>query len=142
LFFLTEDQAGALLGTMADASTWGSRLAVDLTSAALLRHPLTQEFLGALRADGTPWRFGTDDPITFLREHGWIVEDLKQPGEPGAGEGRWPYGVYPAEVSAVPRNWLIGATVHPEAGQDQKTPTRPAPGHLRSANQESRIANN
>ncbi|MGH3781374.1 MAG: SAM-dependent methyltransferase [Pseudonocardiaceae bacterium] len=113
LFFLTEDQAGALLDTMAAASARGSRLTVDLTSATLLRHPLTQGFLGALRADGTPWRFGTDDPITFLRDHGWAVEDLKQPGEPGAGEGRWPYGVYPAEVSGVPRNWLVGATVQP-----------------------------
>lgn len=117
LFFLTEVQAGTLLDTMAAASARGSRLVVDLTSAALLRHPLTQNFLGALRADGTPWRFGSDEPITFLHAHGWVVEDLKQPGEPGAGEGRWPYGVYPAEVSGVPRNWLLGATVQPEAGR-------------------------
>lgn len=111
LFFLTEDQAGALLDTMAAASAPGSRLAVDLTSQALLRHPMTQGFLEALRADGTPWRFGTDDPTTFLAAHGWTVEDLKQPGEPGAGEQRWPYGVYPADTPGVPRNWLVDATV-------------------------------
>lgn len=127
LFFLTEDQAGTLLDTMAAASAWASRLVVDLTSAALLHHPLTQGFLGALRADGTPWRFGTDDPITFLRDHGWVVEDLKQPGEPGAGEGRWPYGIPPAEVSGVPRNWLVVATVQPENGQGPGTTNQTRP---------------
>jgi methyltransferase (TIGR00027 family) len=110
LFFLTEDQAGILLDTMAAASAAGSKLAVDLTSASLLRHPMTQDFLDALRADGTPWCFGTDDPAAFLHDHGWSITDLKQPGEPGAGQGRWPYRVHPTEIAGVPRNWLARAT--------------------------------
>lgn len=59
-----------------------------------------------------------------------MVEDLKQPGEPGAGEGRWPYEVYPPEVyppevSGVPRNWLVSAALQPN-GEDRErtTPTR------------------
>jgi hypothetical protein len=95
---------------MAAASAAGSKLAVDLTSASLLRHPMTQDFLDALRADGTPWRFGTDDPTAFLHDHGWSITDLKQPGEPGVGQGRWPYRVHPTEIAGVPRNWLARAT--------------------------------
>jgi methyltransferase (TIGR00027 family) len=109
LFFLTEEQAGRLLETIAGAGPSDSRLVVDMTSAALLRHPMTQPFLRRLREDGTPWQFGSDDPAAFLRTHGWVVEDLRQPGEPGAGEGRWPYPVAPLETRGVPRSWLITA---------------------------------
>ncbi|MER5704065.1 SAM-dependent methyltransferase [Micromonospora sp. NPDC002296] len=109
LFFLTEEQAGRLLETVAGASQPGSRLVIDLTSAALLRHPMTQSFLQRLRDDGTPWQFGTDDPADFLAAHGWTVRDLRQPGEPGAGEGRWPYAVAPREARGVPRSWLVSA---------------------------------
>jgi methyltransferase (TIGR00027 family) len=110
LFFLTEDHAGALLKSMAEASAPGSWLAVDMTSAALLRHPVTQPFLSALRADDTPWQFGTDDPQGFLADHEWVIRDLKQPGQPGAGAGRWPYEVLPDHFRGVPRNWLVNAT--------------------------------
>lgn len=109
LFFLTEEEAGRLLDTVAGACPPGSRLVVDLASAATLRHPMTQSFLRLLREDGTPWRFGTDDPEGFLAAHGWTVQDLRQPGEPGAGEGRWPYAVPPREARGVPRSWLISA---------------------------------
>ncbi|HET9382957.1 MAG TPA: SAM-dependent methyltransferase [Streptomyces sp.] len=109
LFFLTEEQVGRLLDTVLGACPPGSRLVVDMTSRTLLRHPLTQPFLRSLREDGTPWQFGTDEPEAFLARHGWTVQDVKQPGEPGAGAGRWPYGVAPREVGGVPRNWLVSA---------------------------------
>lgn len=109
IFFLTQEQAGRLLEAAAGACPPGSRLVVDMTSASLLRHPMTQPFLRLLREDGTPWRFGTDDPEAFLKGHGWQVRELKQPGEPGAGSGRWPYAVAPREAPGVPRNWLVSA---------------------------------
>lgn len=109
MFFLTEHQAGRLLADMAGASGPSSGLVVDMTSTALLKHPMTQPFLARLCADGTPWQFGTDDPTGFLLSHDWVVRDLKQPGEPGAGEGRWPYAVPSSGVRGVPRNWLINA---------------------------------
>lgn len=111
VFFLTEEQAGGLLEAVAGACPPDSWLVVDLTSATLLRHPMTQPFLKRLREDGTPWRFGSDDPREFLSRHGWVVRDLKQPGEPGAGEGRWPYPVAPREARGVPRSWLVSAVV-------------------------------
>jgi methyltransferase (TIGR00027 family) len=109
VFFLTEEQVVRLLDTVAGACPADSRLVVDMTSATLLRHPMTQPFLRRLREDGTPWQFGTDAPEEFLAAHGWTVRDLKQPGESGAGEGRWPYPVAPRETRGVPRNWLITA---------------------------------
>jgi methyltransferase (TIGR00027 family) len=110
LFFLTEEQAGTLLRTLRTASASGSWLAVDILSRQLLKSPATQLFLSALRADGIPWLFGTDEPDQFLADTGWELRELKEPGEAGAGEGRWPYEVQPRHVPGVPRNWLIRAT--------------------------------
>ncbi|MFD0772488.1 SAM-dependent methyltransferase [Streptomonospora algeriensis] len=110
LFFLEHHQAAQLLSDLAAASAPGSWLATDMTSAALLKHPMTQSFLTSLAADGTPWRFGTDDPAAFLLDCGWTLSDLKQPGEPGAGEQRWPYPPPPADAPGAPRNWLVNAT--------------------------------
>jgi methyltransferase (TIGR00027 family) len=109
LFFLTEDQTTALLRTLRSASAPGSRLAVDILSKQLLKSPSTQLFLSALRKDGIPWLFGTDDPAGLLADTGWGLRELKEPGEPGAGEGRWPYEVQPRNLPGVPRNWLLQA---------------------------------
>lgn len=109
LFFLTEEQSATLMRTFADNSAPGSRVAVDILSEALLRGPATQFFLAALNADGIPWLFGTDDPVGFMAGTGWTVRELKEPGEPGAGAGRWPYDVQPREAKGVSRNWLLRA---------------------------------
>lgn len=112
-FFLTEDQAAQLLETLAQASAPGSWLATDILSKRLLRSPSTQLFLAALRKDGIPWLFGTDHPAWFLAQHGWELRQLHEPGEPGAGEGHWPYQIHPRSVRGISRNWLIRAEVLP-----------------------------
>jgi len=112
-FFLTESQAAQLLETLAHASAPESWLAVDILSERLLRSPATQVFLAALHKDGIPWRFGTDYPAWFLAQHGWELRGLHEPGEPGVGEGRWPYQIQPRSVRGVSRNWLIRAEVLP-----------------------------
>jgi methyltransferase (TIGR00027 family) len=109
LFFLTDDQATGLLRTLADNSAPGSWLAIDVLSKELLRNPAAQIFLSSVREKGIPWLFGTDEPEAFLASTGWVVRDLKEPGQPGAGAGRWPYAVQPREVRGVARNWLIRA---------------------------------
>jgi methyltransferase (TIGR00027 family) len=111
LFFLTEEQASNLLSAMASTSAPGSWLALDILSEQLLRSPATQFFLAALAKDGIPWRFGTDEPAEFLTANGWQLRDLKEPGEAGVGENRWPYEVQPRDVRGVSRNWLIRAKV-------------------------------
>ncbi|WP_017596049.1 class I SAM-dependent methyltransferase [Nocardiopsis potens] len=122
LFFLEEKQAADLLSDLARASAPGSLLATDMTSASLLKHPMTQPFLAALAGDGTPWLFGTDDPAGFLARCGWTLRDLKQPGEPGAGEGRWPYPPPPRDARGAPRNWLVGAALAASAPGGQEVP--------------------
>lgn len=109
MFFLTREQASALLATMRSASSPGSWLALDMISEQLLRSPASQFFLATLASDGVRWQFGTDDPEEFLRENGWELRELKEPGESGAGENRWPYKVQPREVRGVSRSWLIRA---------------------------------
>ncbi|WP_371482686.1 class I SAM-dependent methyltransferase [Kitasatospora sp. NBC_00315] len=109
MFFLTEEQAAGLLATLGSVSAPGSRLAVDFVSRALLRSPFSKAFLNGLREDGTPWLFGTDDPEEFLAAAGWKVRDLREPGEPGAGQGRWPYEVQPRERRGAARSWLVRA---------------------------------
>ncbi|MEH6375668.1 SAM-dependent methyltransferase [Streptomyces sp. KLMMK] len=109
LFFLTEEQSATLMRTFAANSAPGSWVSVDILSRTLLRSPATQIFLSSLNEDGIPWLFGTDEPEEFMAGTGWTVRELKEPGEPGAGEGRWPYAVQPREVKGVPRNWLLRA---------------------------------
>ncbi|NLU66104.1 SAM-dependent methyltransferase [Streptomyces sp. HNM0574] len=108
-FFLTREQATGLLRLLRSASAPGSALATDFASEALLRSPFSRRFLEHLRADGTPWRFGTDEPEEFLAGSGWKAVEVKEPGEPGAGRGRWPYEVQPRERRGVARSWLVRA---------------------------------
>lgn len=108
-FFLTEEQAAGLLTTLGGASAPGSKLAFDILGRALLRSPFSKPFLDTLRADGTPWIFGTDEPEEFVADNGWQVTELKEPGHPGAGEHRWPYAVQPRDRRGANRLWLIRA---------------------------------
>lgn len=110
-FFLTDEQAGGLLRLLASASAPGSRLSFDILGRALLRSPFSKPFLDTLAADGTPWIFGTDEPEEFVAAHGWKVTDLKEPGEEGAGAGRWPYAVQPRSRRGANRLWLIRAEI-------------------------------
>ncbi|MEU8566796.1 SAM-dependent methyltransferase [Streptomyces pathocidini] len=110
-FFLTEEQAAGLLRLLASASAPGSRLAFDILGRTLLRSPFSRPFLDTLAADGTPWIFGSDEPEEFVAANGWKVTDLKEPGEPGAGEGRWPYEVQPRNRRGANRLWLIRAEI-------------------------------
>ncbi|WEH39142.1 SAM-dependent methyltransferase [Streptomyces sp. NBC_01218] len=110
-FFLTEEQAAGLLRLLASASAPGSHLAFDILGRGLLRSPFSKPFLDKLADDGTPWIFGTDEPEPFLEANGWDVADLKEPGQPGAGEGRWPYDVQPRGRRHANRLWLIRAKI-------------------------------
>lgn len=110
-FFLTDAQAGHLLETLYKASAPGSLLTLDLVNEELITNPGTQLFLSSLRSLGVPWLFGTNEPESFLSEHGWQVQVLSEPGEEGAGLAYWPYPVFPREIQSMPRNWLIQAVV-------------------------------
>ncbi|HEV7629241.1 MAG TPA: SAM-dependent methyltransferase [Streptomyces sp.] len=108
-FFLTEEQAAGLLRSLASFSAPGSHIALDILGKGLLRNPFSKVFLDRLAADGTPWIFGTDEPEEFLAANGWEVVCLMEPGQPGAGERRWPYQVQPRDRRHANRLWLIRA---------------------------------
>ncbi|WP_441249375.1 SAM-dependent methyltransferase [Kitasatospora sp. McL0602] len=111
LFFLPEDAVRRLLGTVCELTGTGSVLLGDVASRVSLQNPLARPFLNALKADDSAWLFGTDEPEKFLTECGWIVREVKQPGEPGAEFGRWPYAVVNRDVPRVPRSFLFTADV-------------------------------
>src|SRR3954462_7042052 len=66
LFYLTESEARTLLETLAAHSAPASTLAGDLLSHQSMISEFSQEGLRKLTEDGSPWRFGTDDPEGFL----------------------------------------------------------------------------
>lgn len=112
-FFLPEEVVRGLLGTLRDLSAPGSVLIGDMTSRSTLTNPLAKGFMKILAEDGNPWLFGTDEPEEFLPACGWVVQDLKQPGEEGADFGRWPHPVPPRSLSGAPRSFLFTAEVKP-----------------------------
>ncbi|NLU66112.1 SAM-dependent methyltransferase [Streptomyces sp. HNM0574] len=107
LFFLPEEAVRGLLSTLSGHSAPGSVLVGDVISRAALRNPLSKDFLSALREDGNPWLFGTEDPEQLLADCGWEPREIRQPGEDGADFGRWPYRVADREVPGVPRSFLF-----------------------------------
>lgn len=107
LFFLPEPAVRALLATLAQHSAPRSVLAGDVISRTALHNPLSRPFLRALEEDGNPWLFGTEEPEDLLTECGWQVREVRQPGDPGADFGRWPYDVQPRSVPRVPRSFLF-----------------------------------
>lgn len=111
LFFLHEQEVATLLTTLASISTPGSFLITDVLNAEILKSISTQNFLNSLRANNIPWLFGINNPEEYFAKFNWEVFDIKEPGQDGAGLGRWPYAVIPRETLHVPRNWLIQAQI-------------------------------
>jgi methyltransferase (TIGR00027 family) len=107
LFFLPEQAVRTLISTLSAHAAPGSVLLGDVISRAALENPLSRPFLNALREDGNPWLFGTEEPEALLAACGWDVTEVKQPGEEGADFDRWPYPVPPRNVPRVPRSFLF-----------------------------------
>jgi hypothetical protein len=95
LVYLERAGAERLLGQAAVAAAAGSRLGADFVAEDLVNSPWMRSHLERLEAQGAPWRWGQ------------VV--VTQPGEPGAGQGRWPWPVVPRSVPGVPRSFLVTA---------------------------------
>lgn len=109
LFYLPEAMAHGVLSTAAALSAPDSRLAADLIGTGIFSFPYLRRFLGRLAAAGSPWRFGTDEPGRFVEGTGWSVDDVRQPGEPGAEYGRWPAAAVATSIRGLPRSYLVAA---------------------------------
>lgn len=110
LSYLDEASAERLLASITALAAPGSRLAADFPSADYLESPLVAAAVQRLEREGTPFRFGTNDPEALLERHGWRPEVVAEPGQEGVGEGRWPWPVAPREVAGVPRAFFVAAT--------------------------------
>lgn len=109
LFYLEAASVNSFLRGMADLSAPGSRLATDIMGEWTIRNPLARNFMTTMERDGTAWCFGTDEPEQLLRDNGWDPLQVLQPGEPDAGEARWPYRVFPRSVPYIPRHFVVTA---------------------------------
>lgn len=120
LFYLPAPVAAAVARQAARLSAPGSRIAVDLIGTGIFRLRYMRPFLDKLATAGSPWRFGTDTPAEFLRQAGWEVEQVTEPGAAGADYGRWPQGAAPVNFLDLPRSYLVTAGL--KAGDPGSTP--------------------
>ncbi|ABB23743.1 Protein of unknown function Mtu_121 [Pelodictyon luteolum DSM 273] len=71
LVYLERHHVERLLDDVAELSTTGSRLGIDLVSGSVLDPRRNFLWLKELREQGCPWRFGTDEPAALLECQGW-----------------------------------------------------------------------
>jgi methyltransferase (TIGR00027 family) len=109
LYYLTEEHAHRTLESVRRLTTSASVVSGDVVNGAFLRSPMTEGMLRIYADWGCPWVYGVDVPEATWREHGMEAVAL-QPGEPGAGYGRWTVPVAPREVPDVPRAFLVRGT--------------------------------
>ncbi|MFD9794888.1 class I SAM-dependent methyltransferase [Streptomyces sp. NPDC059070] len=94
LYYIPEQDTHRILERVAAISASGSRIAADLVNSAALTLPQMRPLLDVFAGWGCPWLFGTDEPEALFDRYGFTVQ-APQPGEPGAGFGRWPDPVPP-----------------------------------------------
>ncbi|MFC7545971.1 class I SAM-dependent methyltransferase [Plantactinospora sp. GCM10030261] len=108
-FYLPEELAGQVLADVARLSAPGSRIAIDVIGTGIFRFPYMRDFLQKLADADAPWRWGTDDPASWMRERGWTADSVLEPGNRGASYGRWSEDASPPDVPNLPRIYLISA---------------------------------
>lgn len=106
LMYLDEGQVHSLFQRVNLLAQPGDVLLADILSKTLLEVPHMQGQLRFLASIGAPWRFGTDDPVSFLGELGWRAQ-LSQPGD--FAPTRWPFPSVPLSVPNVPRGYYATA---------------------------------
>lgn len=106
LQYLRPERADRLLRELTALASDGSWIGLALVSNETLHSNFMQPFLRKLEAFGLPpWRFGVDDPETWLSGYGWKAHSLVA-GAPEASYGRWPYAYIPRGTPAIPRGFF------------------------------------
>jgi methyltransferase (TIGR00027 family) len=98
-WYLTEEENALLLGNLASLGAQGSRLGLDMLSRDYLDNPAVAPLLDLLETKGIAWKFGTNEPGSFLKAHGWSAE-VEDFDAVGRRFGRWPPPGVPEEVAA------------------------------------------
>ncbi|MGH3426092.1 MAG: class I SAM-dependent methyltransferase, partial [Mycobacteriales bacterium] len=108
LHYLTDDQVHRVLGMLSELAVTGSWLLTDVVGHSFLTSPHVAGFLAMMAANGSPFRFGTNDPEDLMRVHGWQPH-VTEFGEDGANFGRWTMPVTGREDPHSPHGYLIVA---------------------------------
>ncbi|MFI9246153.1 class I SAM-dependent methyltransferase [Streptomyces sp. NPDC053086] len=106
LYYIPEPGTHRILQQVAEISAPGSRIAADLVNSAALTLPGMRGLLDVFAGWGCPWLFGSDEPEELFDAHGFTVH-ATQPGEEGAGYGRWPDPVPPRTERDVRRVFFV-----------------------------------
>jgi methyltransferase (TIGR00027 family)/uncharacterized protein (TIGR02246 family) len=109
LMYLDQPQVEGLLAAIDGIAAAGSWIALDAVNPEVLTSPYTTRYVNALRAAGSPWKFGIEDPESFFEQHGWTTT-VVQPGDPEASFGRWPFPTAPRSAPGLPRTFLVTGT--------------------------------
>jgi methyltransferase (TIGR00027 family) len=95
--------ADHLLRDVTTLSSPGSWIGLALTTEQTRCSPFMTPYLCKLEELGfPPWRFGVDDPESWLATYGWDAVSVVA-GAPEANYGRWPYAYIPRGTPAIPR---------------------------------------
>jgi methyltransferase (TIGR00027 family) len=108
LYYLTETEVHHLLATLSELAAPGSWLLADVVGQSFLTSPYMAGFLATMAENGSPWRFGTDDPEGLMTRYGWHPH-VTQFGENGANFGRWTLPVTDRADPDLPRGYLVVA---------------------------------
>ncbi|HWR48767.1 MAG TPA: SAM-dependent methyltransferase, partial [Pseudonocardiaceae bacterium] len=108
LHYLTDAQVHHVLATLSELAVTGSWLLTDVIGHSSLTLPQLASFLALMAENGSPFRFGTDDPDGLMGTHGWRPQ-VTQFGETGANFGRWTMPVTDRNDSHAPHGYLIVA---------------------------------
>ena len=106
VMYLEESQVTGLLERLKSLASPKDYLVMDILSRTLLESPHMEKQLKFLSSIGAPWKFGSNDPIAFLKKYGWKAT-ATQAGE--FAPQRWPFPVAPLDVPNVPRGFFLEA---------------------------------
>ena len=108
LMYLEESEALQLMTWLREAAAPGSWMAMDINNPEVLTSPYMTRYMSALREAGSPWKFGVEDPESFLAGYGWNAT-VVMPGDPEASYGRWPFPTAPRAMPGIPRTFFVTA---------------------------------
>jgi methyltransferase (TIGR00027 family) len=103
LQYLDSSAADHLLRDVTTVSSPDSWIGLALTTEQTRCSPFMAPYLHKMEELGfPPWRFGVDDPESWLATYGWDAVSVVA-GAPEANYGRWPYAYIPRGTPAIPR---------------------------------------
>jgi methyltransferase (TIGR00027 family) len=110
IFYLDPAAVHRLLDEITGLSAPGSELLTDTIGQSVLDSPRMRPWCDRLAEEGTPWRFGTDQPEDDLFvPRGWRPA-VSLYSEVGTRLKRWPHPTFPRDTPDVPQSFLVHAT--------------------------------